>query len=72
MRVLRDFGCDLLIDDSIIVTDRGDNMKAAFNGLSTIHCANHLIHNVIGKVVNEVPELLYLVVEKNELFRTHT
>ncbi|XP_044314298.1 uncharacterized protein LOC123037472 [Drosophila rhopaloa] len=29
VRILGDFGCDLLMDDQIIVTDRGANMKAA-------------------------------------------
>lgn len=47
----------MLIDDPLIVTDRGANMKAAFSGLSSLNCVNHLLDNVIGKVVKEVPEL---------------
>jgi len=32
------FGCDLLMDDPIIFTDRGANMKAAFNGSLDPQC----------------------------------
>ncbi|KAL7723945.1 hypothetical protein ACLKA6_017956 [Drosophila palustris] len=56
--ILQDFDRDLLIDDPMIVTDRGSNMIAAFSGLNTLSYVNHLVHNVIGKVVEEVPELL--------------
>jgi len=57
------------MDEPIIVTDRGANMKAAVSGLNTLNCVNHSIHNVIGKAVDAVPELEKMVIRCSKLVK---
>lgn len=40
--VLKHFGCDVVFDSSVIVTDRESNVKA-FCELQETHCLNHLL-----------------------------
>lgn len=42
--VWKHFGCDVVFDSSVIVTDRESNVKA-FCELQETHCLNHLLRN---------------------------
>lgn len=57
--MVSDFGCELT-DKTVILTDRGANMKKAFEKHQHVACICHLLNNVIQKTIEEVPEVAHL------------
>jgi len=47
MDILQNIGWDLDEDQPVIVTDRGSNIIAAFQGYDHIHLVNHLFQKII-------------------------
>ncbi|XP_037940279.1 uncharacterized protein LOC119673117 [Teleopsis dalmanni] len=52
---LMELNCDL--NNAISVTNRKSNMMGVFSTYDHISCINHLLHDVIEKSIQEVPEL---------------
>jgi len=48
-------------DQPVIVTYRGSNMIAAFQGYDHIHRGNHLLHNVVEATVRKTIEFPKMV-----------
>lgn len=54
--ILQNFGVTSL-NDLVIVTDRGANMKTAFKDFKRINCSNHLLNNIMEKSFSHTTEL---------------
>lgn len=66
--MLNEYDCSLE-DKTIIVTDRGANMKAAFIQYQNIFCVNHLINNTIDKSINNSPQIKEIVSSCSKLVK---
>lgn len=66
--MLTQFDCEL--NEKIrVVTDRGSNMKAAFEHARNIFCINHLINNVIERSISESSEVNAVVTTCSKLVK---
>lgn len=66
--LLAEFDCSLN-DRTVIVTDRGSNIKAALKEHENIHCINHLLHNTIEKCIKTSPQIDEIVTMSSKLVK---
>lgn len=66
--LLSEFCCSLN-DPTVIVTDRGSNIKAALKDYENINCISHLLHNTIEKCIKTSEQIDEIVAISSKLVK---
>lgn len=66
--LLGEFNCSLN-DATVVVTDRGSNIKSALTEHENINCINHLLHNTIEKCIKGSSQIQEIVTTASKLVK---
>lgn len=66
--LLGEFNCSLN-DPTVVVTDRGSNIKGALKEHENINCINHLIHNTLEKCIKTSAQIDEIITASSKLVK---
>lgn len=67
--IFSDYGLDINNIHYSFVTDRGANIKKALQNNVRYSCADHILHNIIKKAIDSVPEIKLILDSSKNLAR---